>query len=147
MNTDTDLNVLVVDDDEAMTETLSDILGGQGYSVAIAHSGEQAISQVSAKAFDCILLDIKMSGMNGVEAFKAIKQVVPKAVVVMMTAYTFHELIEEAKREGVLKVLTKPIDIRWLMTFLQDLKTKITNRRDGDHGDTFKPGKTGDLDR
>ena len=103
--------VLVVDDDEGMVETLVDILSANGYDVAGAHSGGAAISMVSESHFDVALMDIQMPGINGVEVLKTIRTVAPHLTVIMMTAFTSDELVEEARRASAVDVLFKPFDI------------------------------------
>ncbi len=116
------VKVLIADDDLGMIETLSDILEAKGYGVTIASDGRQAIQMAQEQPFDCILLDMKMPGLNGVEVFRKIRALAPQTVVVMMTAYSFPQLIEEAKREGALAVLPKPLDLRKVLTFLERFK-------------------------
>ena len=64
------VSVLVVDDDEGMVATLEDILGAAGYDVDVAYSGWQAVERVRHQVPDCILMDVRMPGLNGVEAFR-----------------------------------------------------------------------------
>jgi len=116
------LRVLIVDDDVGMTKTLGDILELVGHEPTIAQSGPEAIECVKSARFDCIFMDIRMPGMNGVEAFKTIKRLAPKCPVVMMTAYALHDLIEEAKREGALAVLDKPVEPARLVEMVETLK-------------------------
>jgi CheY-like chemotaxis protein len=103
--------VLVVDDDVGMVETLVDILSANGYDVAAAHSGGAAISMVSESHYDVALMDIQMPGVNGVEALKTIRTVAPHLTVIMMTAFTSDELVEEARQASAVAVLFKPFDI------------------------------------
>lgn len=117
--------VLVVDDNFALVETLLDILDVRGYEAVGAESALSAIEKVREQPFDVILMDIKMPGMNGVEAFKKIKRLAPGATVVMMTAHTLPELVEEARREGALAVLSKPLDVERLVTFLEEWKRQM----------------------
>jgi len=116
------ISVLVVDDDIGMTETLSDILGLKGYDVSVANGGLEALERARSKTYDLILLDIKMPDINGVAVFKQMKTITPKSSVILMTAYALHELIEQAKKEGVLAVLSKPIDVEKLILFLEKFK-------------------------
>ena len=103
--------VLVVDDDVGMVETLVDILSANGYDVAGAHSGGAAITMVTESHYDVALMDIQMPGVNGVEALKTIRTVAPHLTVIMMTAFTSDELVEEARRASAVEILAKPFDI------------------------------------
>jgi len=117
--------VLVVDDNPGLVETLLDILDVQGYEAVGAESAFLAIEKVREQPFDVILMDIKMPGMNGVEGFKEIKKLAPGTTVVMMTAYTLPELMEEARREGALAVLSKPLDVERLLAFLKEWRGEM----------------------
>lgn len=91
--------------------SLLDIFEAKGYEVESANSGAEAIAKVREKPFDVIVMDIKMPVMNGVEAFKQIKIISPKTVVIMVTAYSLEDLIKEALREVAFGILRKPLDI------------------------------------
>ena len=104
-------SILIVDDDMGMCETLSDIMEEKGYRTIIATDGREAVQKVKESAFDVILMDIKMPGMDGVETFREIKRIRPETAVVMMTAYAVEDLIREALSEGAYGVLYKPLDI------------------------------------
>jgi len=111
---------LVVDDDQFMVRTLSDVLRLKGWEVTTAFSGETAVKLATEGTFDVVLMDIKMPEMDGVAAFKAMKVAKPDVRVVLMTAYAAEELIGEANREGVLRVLPKPLDITALLSLLAE---------------------------
>jgi len=115
------LRILVVDDDRRMTNTLSDILRLQGYETTQAFSGLEAIEQVNQGIFDCVLTDIKMSEMDGVELFQELHKYQPGLPVVFMTAYASDDLIQDGLNNGAVGVLNKPIDIHKLLGFLDDL--------------------------
>lgn len=116
------LKILVVDDDRRMVRTISDILKVKGYEPIEAYSGEEAVVKSQEKGLDCVLMDIKMPGINGVEALHLIKTAAPNLPVVLMSAYAAHEQVEEAKKQGAYTVLTKPIDIQILLSFLSLLR-------------------------
>ncbi len=112
-------NILVVDDNVSLLKTLSFILKRKGYAVTMAADGQEAVNEVMQRAFDIIFMDIKMPGMNGVEAYKNIKKIRSDAAVVMMTAYSLEKLVQEALRAGVLAVLSKPLDIDEVVGFVE----------------------------
>jgi len=109
---------LVVDDDQTMVKTLSDLLRLKGWEVATAYSGASAVEVASRGYFDVVLMDIKMPGMDGVDAFKAMKAAQPHIRVVLMTAYAGQDRVEEAEREGVVRVMPKPVDVPSLLSLL-----------------------------
>ncbi len=116
------MKVLIVDDDKGMADTLSDILELKGFKTATSESGERALEAIHSDNFDCVLSDIKMPGMTGIELNKAIKQSKPDLPVVFMTAYTEEHSLEEGINEGAVSYLEKPVDIEKLLSFLALLK-------------------------
>ena len=72
-----DLKILVVEDNEHAREVLSNYLVEYGYDPILVASGEEAISEIKKANFDLILMDYKMPGLNGVETWKQIKNIMP----------------------------------------------------------------------
>ena len=101
--------ILVVDDDRHMVKTLTAVLRVSGWRTLTAYSGEEAVRAAADGAVTAIVMDVKMPGMNGVEAFRAIRRARPRLPVILMTAYSAHELLAQAEREGVVSILPKPI--------------------------------------
>lgn len=102
--------VLVVDDELVVRDSLKEWLTDEGFFAAMAASGEEALSLLGQHAFDAMLLDIKMPGMDGVEVLKKAKDLFPDLTVVMMTAYATVETAVEAMKIGALDYLMKPFD-------------------------------------
>ena len=102
--------ILVVDDEWAMQEALRDWLKEDGYEVGLASSGEEAIVQAKQENWEVILLDLKMPGMDGLEALKRLKEVNPEAEILMMTAYATVDTAVQAMKEGAFDYLVKPFD-------------------------------------
>ncbi len=115
------LRILVVDDDRRMAKTLMNIFQIEGYEAKAAHSGPEALEKVEKTHFDCVLTDIKMPEMNGVELYRAIKARQPDLPVVLMTAYSTDKLVNEGLEEGAVAALTKPLDINLLLSFFSSL--------------------------
>lgn len=114
--------VLVVDDDRRMVRTICDILNIKGHEAIAAYTGEEAIEKVKSDSPDCVLMDIKMPGLNGIEALNAIKALSPGLPVVLMSAYASEEQVEEARQFGADTVLNKPLDVQAVLSFLSLLK-------------------------
>ena len=112
------LRILIVDDNEMMVKTLQDIFRIKGYHADAAYSGPEALDKVESTRFDCILSDIKMPDINGVDLYRAVKAKDPLLPVVLMTAYSTDKLIQEGLEEGVVAVLTKPLNIELVLNFL-----------------------------
>ncbi len=112
------MKILVVDDDRRIVKTTCDILKVKGHEAVGAYSGEEGVEMVRSNAPDCVLMDIKMPGINGVEALKQMKQIVPDLPVVLVSAYATDDLLEEAKRAGAYAVLSKPLNFPIILSFL-----------------------------
>ncbi len=115
------LSILVVDDDRRMTRTLADILKVSGYEVMEASSGPDALEKARTLMFDCVLSDIKMPEMDGVELHRRLREIQPGLPVALMTAYAADELIRQGLEEGVAGVFDKPLDINHLLGFFTSL--------------------------
>lgn len=113
--------VLIVDDDAAFRETLSDNIASWDYNVITAGGGQEALEKLKDNPVELMLLDIRMPGMDGIECLSQIKKFYPGVKVVMMTA--FSEQTQEAIKLGALSILPKPLDIMALMGLLENLAT------------------------
>jgi DNA-binding NtrC family response regulator len=116
------IRILIVDDDRMMARTVRDILRFKGHEVETAYSGPEALEKARREDYDCVLSDIKMPGVNGVELYRAIKDRQYYLPVVLMTAYAHDELVREGLEEGVITVLSKPLDLNLLLDFFTALR-------------------------
>jgi two-component system, NtrC family, response regulator HydG len=114
----TPVKILVVDDDRLIVKTTCDILRIKGYQPIAAFTGEEGVEKVRTDPPDCVLMDIKMPGISGVEALKRMKVIAPSLPVVLVSAYATADLMEEAKNAGAYAVLSKPIDLQMVLSFL-----------------------------
>ena len=120
---DDELTILVVDDNKDLLDTFSLILKRRGFCVETAENGASAVDKFKEQNFDVTLMDIVMPEMNGVEAFRKMKEMHPEASIILMTAYSEEDLIQLAKEEGVHKVIHKPIRIEQLIELIKDTAT------------------------
>ena len=112
--------LLIVDDNPGLCKTLSFALGRKGYAVTTAQDGLEAIERVKERPFDITFMDIKMPLMNGVETYRRIRKIRPKAVVMMMTAYAVEELVQEALQEGAYGITYKPLDVERVIAVIEE---------------------------
>jgi two-component system response regulator HydG len=101
--------ILVADDDPGMARTVCDILRRRGWTATEVHSGEEAVEAATTHSYAAVLMDVRMPGLNGVEAFRVIREAQPQTPVILMTAYAEPDLLDAAEREGVLQILPKPL--------------------------------------
>ncbi|MEN6496344.1 MAG: sigma-54 dependent transcriptional regulator [Thermoguttaceae bacterium] len=112
--------ILVVDNDEGLVHFLTRLLVKQGYEVTSANDGTTALERVAAEAFDLILMDYKMPGLNGLETLAEMKRSQVKTPVIVMTAFGTTETAIEAMRLGAYDYLLKPFDTEELRRIAAD---------------------------
>jgi CheY-like chemotaxis protein len=102
--------VLIVDDEENIREMTRHALEAVGYEVGEAGSGLEAFAAIGAdESWDAVLLDQKMPEMAGIEVLRRLKIMLPKAPVIMMTAYASIDLAVEAMKLGASDFVRKPM--------------------------------------
>ncbi len=111
--------ILVVDDDTAHRTMLHALIGGWGYEISEADDGSSAISEVRERAYDLVLMDVRMLKVSGVEALREIKLFNPAVPVIIMTAYSSVESAVSAIKDGAYDYLTKPLDFDKLKLSLE----------------------------
>ncbi|MDA3970925.1 MAG: response regulator [Desulfobulbaceae bacterium] len=116
------MKILVVDDDRRIVKTTCDILKIKGHEASAAYSGEEGVEMVRSDRPDCVLMDIKMPGINGVEAMKQMQEIAPSLPIVLVSAYATDEIMAEAKRAGAYAVLSKPLNFPMILAFLSLLR-------------------------
>jgi DNA-binding NtrC family response regulator len=104
-------NILVVDDDALMRDYLNETLCRGGFNVELAVTGEEALEKIGKTEYDVVLSDIRMPQMGGMELLQAVKQYLPGAKVVMMTAYGTVQNAVEAMKLGAFEYVMKPFSI------------------------------------
>jgi two-component system response regulator HydG len=102
--------ILIVDDDKAHLSMLKTVLKGWGYQTVEVEDGSEAIFQVQNKPFDCILMDVRMANIGGIEALNEIKSINPSIPIIIMTAYSSVDTAVQAMKSGAYDYLTKPLN-------------------------------------
>jgi DNA-binding NtrC family response regulator len=116
----TDFTVMLVDDEKEFIEPLAKRLSKRNLSVLKADSGEAALELIRQTPVDVVALDVRMPGMDGIEALQAIKAFDPTIEVVMLTGHASVEAAYEGIAQGAFDYLMKPVGIDELMFKLQD---------------------------
>jgi len=106
--------LLLVDDETPVLEVLSEYFSTQGYAVETASTGADALSAARHHRPDLVLLDIRMSGMDGVEVLKKLRDLDPGLAVIMVTANEDMALARETLKIGAFDYVSKPFDFRYL---------------------------------
>ncbi|MBI5252363.1 MAG: response regulator [Desulfomonile tiedjei] len=125
------MKVLLVDDEAPFVEALAKRLDKRGVTVSTAFSGPEALEKLQEDSrIDVVVLDVKMPGMDGIDALKAIKLAYPLVEVVMLTGHATVESAIEGMKLGALDYLMKPCEMEILMTKLQEAKAKKSKQED-----------------
>lgn len=111
--------ILLVDDDTDLLRLLSIRLAGAGFEVASAESGEEALAQLPVVRPNLVITDLRMSGMDGLALFEAIRSAQSSLPVIILTAHGSIPDAVAATRRGVFSFLTKPVDSKELLREIQ----------------------------
>jgi DNA-binding NtrC family response regulator len=104
------ISILIVDDEDSVRDSLYNWFIEDGYRVECAEDARKALSILESGAFDIILADIKMPGMDGLEMLKRIKSLRKNSIVIMMTAFATVDTAVQALKDGAFDYVTKPFD-------------------------------------
>ncbi len=118
-------SILIVDDDEVMRETLSDVLKRGEYEVYSVGSGVETLSVIRKNIIDLILLDMRLPDGDGLELLKKIKEFDTEILVIIMTAYSDIQTAVSAMKSGAYHYINKPFDLEELKLLIEKgLETK-----------------------
>ena len=106
-----DIKVLVVEDDKSLRELLQMELSRSGYKVTVTSSGEEGLGLYREEIFNVVLLDVRMPGMDGVEALKLMRIESKVPEIIMFTGHGTIETAVECIQNGAYDYLTKPIKL------------------------------------
>ena len=107
----TKANILIVDDEESILETLTGIIEDEGYQVITASSGESAVMKFSETSPDIVLLDVWMPGMDGIETLKRLREKNKNICVIMISGHSNIDTAVHAIKHGAYDFLEKPLSL------------------------------------
>jgi len=110
--------ILIVDDEESIRSTLGDYFTSVGYDVVTAQNGEEALKKLSPGAFDCIISDLFMPAIDGMELLKRVRLMDSDVFFLMITAYPMIDSAVNAMKEGAYDYITKPFH-------MEDIQMKV----------------------
>ncbi len=111
--------ILIVDDDDQLRRSFIKLLSEEGYTVDSAASGEDGIRKIQKKIPDLVILDMRLPGMNGLEAYRTIHAMDPKLPVIIMTAFGTTDSAIEATKLGAFDYVLKPFDIPGMLGIIR----------------------------
>jgi two-component system response regulator HydG len=121
--------VLIVDDDEGHAESLADALEVDGWTCALAHSGEEGIERLSEASFEGVLTDLVMPGQTGIDVLRAAGRLQPDCAVLLVTGHESVKTAVDALRLGAADYLSKPVDLAELRARLSRAVESVRLRR------------------
>src|SRR5215467_15623628 len=135
--------ILVVDDEQSMTQFLGIVLRKEGFQVTTVNSGRDALDKIRMEEFDVVITDIKMPGMDGIQLLQGIKKHDATLPVVIMTAYAsqqsaidavklgaFQYLIKNAKNDEIKLIVRNALEMRRVRTENLYLKRELKRGHD-----------------
>jgi FixJ family two-component response regulator len=107
--------VAVVDDDPSMLKAAAELMEARGYSASLFTSAEEFLDSGEAAYVDCLLLDIHLGGLSGIELRQQVSRSQPGLPVIFMTALDDEAIRQQALRVGCVACLRKPFAARELI--------------------------------
>ena len=119
--------VLIVDDDLLVQQAVSDYLGMVRDLTVVdtASSGEEALEKLAAQPVDLVLMDVRMPGMGGLEATRAVRREHPNTRVIMLTSFAEEELIADAIEAGALGYILKSARVAQIIEALRSARLEL----------------------
>ena len=126
------LNILIVDDEAAIRESLQGVLADEGYSADAVESGEACLEAVRGKRFDAILLDIWLPGIDGLETLQKLREFESPPEVIIISGHGTIETAVRATKLGAFDFLEKPLSIEKTLILVKNAaearKLRLENR-------------------
>jgi nitrogen regulation protein NR(I) len=111
--------ILVVEDDSQLRQSFDKLLQEEGYNVRTASSGEDGLEAIQRETPDLVIMDVRLPGMSGMEAFQAVRKIDPKLPVIIVTAFGTTDTAIEATKLGAFDYVLKPFDIPDILTLIE----------------------------
>lgn len=114
------MDILIIDDERSIRNTLKDILETEGYTVAVAEDGLKGLELLNTEKFDLIFCDVKMPKMDGIEVLTNIKKENPDQTVVMISGHGTIDTAVESLKLGAFDFIEKPLDLNRLLVCVRN---------------------------
>jgi DNA-binding NtrC family response regulator len=105
---ETNMRLLVVDDEPIVGKRLKQVFGKIGFEIETYTDSATALAAVAEKPFDIVVTDLKMEGIDGIEVLKRVRAMNPETRVIIITGYASSDTAELAQEHGVFAFLAKP---------------------------------------
>lgn len=124
--------ILVIDDEKAIRKTLAEILSFEGFTIDEAADGVEAVKKIKDNNYDCILCDIKMPKMDGIEVLEQAKELKPDIPFIVISGHGNIETAVDAVKKGAYDFISKPPDLNRLLITIRnamDKKSLVTETK------------------
>lgn len=118
------IRILLVDDEQGFADVLAKRLSRRNFDATAAYNGSEAVQLLRRKDFDIAVLDLKMEGMDGLEALKIFKIMAPKLPVIILTGHGCLSSAEEGIKIGASDYISKPYDFEQLVEKVRTIVRK-----------------------
>lgn len=120
------LNILFADDEQSLQDLMKLELPRMGHRVTVCGNGQRAVELLSKQAFDCLIVDLDMPGLNGMEVLERSRDISPRLDAIVLTGKSSLESAIAALRNGASDYLTKPCKLAELSVLLERIAEKRT---------------------
>src|SRR6188474_39910 len=124
------LQILVIDDDKHLAETIAESLERRGHACTVATGGKAGVAKLEQEAFDVVLTDLKMADLHGLEVVERCRQLRPDAEVFVITGFADVKTAVEAMKRGASHYLQKPLDLAELRAVVDKSAERLRTVRD-----------------
>jgi DNA-binding NtrC family response regulator len=114
------IDVMIVDDDQDLAESLADLLTANGYQVEVASNGKEAVERYRENDYGITFMDVRMPVMNGGDSFFEIRKMRPTARIVLMTGFK-EPIVNKALENGAVALLNKPFAAEAMLKLAETL--------------------------
>ena len=111
--------ILIADDDHHLRQGFARLLTEEGYAVQAASSGEQAVDMARSSLPHCVVMDVRMPGMDGLSALRELRQLDERLPVIIMTAFATTQTAIEATKLGAFDYILKPFDVPEMLEMIR----------------------------
>lgn len=125
-------NILIIDDEKSIRKTLIDILSFEGFAIDEAADGAEGIKKIKENNYDCILCDIKMPKMDGLEVLEQTRELKPDIPFIVISGHGNIETAVDAVKKGAFDFISKPPDLNRLLITIRnamDKKSLVTETK------------------
>lgn len=120
------MEVLIIDDEQSITDALQIILSDSGHTVAVAATGRDGLSQASRKRYDVTITDLRLPDISGLDLLSLLRRREPSCFIIVITAHGTPEIAAESLRRGAFHCLCKPFQPADILTLIDEVSTKTS---------------------